>query len=141
MSKELEARLLASVPSIGHFQHLQELGISQDSFHFYGPMYHYIGQIIREHNHLPRLLDLKATFNVPDHVQRKPEEYEWILEEFLKLTIVQRIQDLMDQNVELYGEDPRDLVPALIKDLTKLQIPDQRSASITDQSALHRLDQ
>jgi len=141
MSKELEARLLASVPSIGHFQHLQELGISQDSFHFYGPMYHYIGQIIREHNHLPRLLDLKATFNVPDHVQRKPEEYEWILEEFLKLTIVQRIQDLMDQNVELYGEDPRDLVPALIKDLTKLQIPDQRSASITDQSALHRLEQ
>src|SRR3990167_10748725 len=138
MTRDLEARLLASVPTIGHFQRLEELGITETSFQVYGPMYRYIEQIVREHNHLPRLLDLKATFNVPDHVQRKPEEYEWLLEEFLRLTIVQRIQDLMDQNVELYGEDPRDLVPALIKDLTKLQIPDQRSASITDQSALHR---
>src|SRR3990167_10916329 len=138
MSRELEARLLASIPSIGHFQRLEDLGIDEGHFEHYGPMYRYIAEVTRQHNHLPRLIDLKATFNVPDHVQRKPEEYQWILEEFLKLTIVQRIQDLMDQNVELYGEDPRDLVPALIKDLTKLQIPDQRSASITDQSALHR---
>lgn len=139
MSKELEARLLASVPSIGHFQHLEELGIVEDSFKHYGPMYRYIGEIVKQHNHLPRLLDLRATFNVPTHVQRKTEEYEWLLNEFLQLTTVQRIQDVMDSTVEKYGEDPKELLPALIKDLTRLQLPDQRTASLTDQTALKRL--
>ena len=140
MSKELEARLLASVPSVGHFQHLEELGVAEETFRHYGPMYRYIGEIIKQHNHLPRLLDLRATFNVPQYVQRKPEEYEWLLDEFLKLTTVQRIQDVMDDNVETYGENPKELLPALIKDLTRLQLPSERSASLTDQTALRRLE-
>lgn len=139
MTRDLEARLLASVPTIGHFQRLAELGVGEASFHYYSPLYRYIGEIVREHNHLPRLIDLKATFNLPDHVQRKPEEFQWLLDEFLKLTTVQRVQDIMEINVENYGEDPKELIPALIRDFTKLQIPDQRSASLTDQSAVERL--
>ena len=37
MTKDLEARLLASVPSVGHFQRLEELGIVEGSFQHYGP--------------------------------------------------------------------------------------------------------
>lgn len=141
MTKDLEARLLASVPTIGHFQRLEEMGVNETSFQFYSPLYRYIGEIIREHNHLPRLLDLKATFNLPDHIQRKPEEFAWLLDEFLKLTIVQRVQDIVETVAETYGEDPKELVPALIKELTKLQIADPRIASLTDESALKRLEQ
>src|SRR3990167_9276384 len=140
MSRELEARLLASIPSIGHFQRLEDLGIDEGHFEHYGPMYRYIAEVVRQHNHLPRLIDLKATFNVPDHVQRKPEEYQWLLDEFLQLTTIQRIQGIMDASIEHYGDVPNELLPSLIKDLTKLQIPEQRGISITDQSALTRLD-
>lgn len=140
MSSELEARLLASVPTIGHFQRLEDMGIGEESFKHYGPMYRYISQVVREHNHLPRLLDLKATFNIPQHVQRKPEEYEWLLDEFLQITTIQRLQSVMDTNVERYGAEPQELLPSLIRDLTKLQVPEQRGISITDQSATARLE-
>jgi len=140
MSRELEARLLASVPSIGHFQRLEELGIGEEIFEHYGAMYHYIAEVVRDHNHLPRLIDLKATFNIPDLVQRKPEEYQWLLDEFLRLTTVQRIQDIMDTSVEQHGENPNELLPALIRGLTRLQLPNQRGVNVTDQSALTRLD-
>lgn len=139
MSKDLEGRLLASVPTIGHFQALEEQGISIDSFKFYGPMYRYMNDIIKDHNHLPRLIDLRATFNIPDHVQRKPEEYQWLLEEFLSLSIIERIQGVMDSDIEKFGDTPRELLPALIKDLTSLSIPSQHSASVTDTSALSRI--
>ena len=139
MTKELEARLLASIPTVGHFQRLEEIGIEEATFHHYGPMYRYIGQIVTENGHLPRLLDLKATFNIPDHVKREPKEYDWLLTEFLKLTTIQRIQDVMDKDVEKYGEDPRELLPALVRDLTYLISPSDRMASLTDQSALLRL--
>ena len=139
MTRDLEARLLASVPTIGHFQRLEELGITETSFQVYGPMYRYIEQIVREHNHLPRLLDLKATFNVPEHIQRKPQEYEWLLGEFLKLTTVQRVQQVLDQTVEKYGEEPADLITALIRELTQLVLPNKRTGSISDQSANERM--
>lgn len=140
MTHDLEARLLASIPSIGHFQRLEDLGIGEQNFEHYGPMYRYISQVIGDHNHLPRLVDLKATFNIPPHIQRKPEEFDWLLEEFLQLTTVQRIQEILDHDVEIHGEKPRELLPALIKDLTSLMLPNQRSASVTDQNALKRFE-
>ena len=141
MTKDLEARLLASVPSIGHFQRLEELGIVEGSFQHYGPMYRYIGQIVAEHGHLPRLRDLQATFNIGQFVQRKPLEYDWLLGEFIKLTTVQRIQQVMDSNVEKHGEDPRELLPALVRDLTQLMLPSDHQASLTDTGALRRVDE
>lgn len=139
MSRDLEARLLASIPTIGHFENLEVQGITEESFEHYGPMYRYISDIIKEHNHLPRLMDLRSTFNVPDHVQRKPQEYDWLLEEFLSLSIIQRIQGVMDSGIERFGDTPRELLPALIKDLTSLSVPSQHSASITDTSAIDRI--
>lgn len=139
MTRELEARLLASIPSVGHFQHLEQLGIKEETFVHYGPMYHYIAGVVREHNHLPRLIDLKAAFNLPEHVVRKTEEHKWLLDEFLRVTTVQRIQEIMDNSVDRFGDEPQELLPSLIKELTQLQLPDQRGISITDSSLSNRL--
>ena len=136
---DLEARLLASIPTAEAFERLALVGIDGDSFATYGPMYSYIREMVEEHGGLPRLRDLKATFNVPDYVQRRPEEFDLLLDDFLKLTIAQKIQSLMDANVDAYADDPSALVHGLINDLGNLVIADQREESITDQRVETRL--
>lgn len=137
---DLEARLLASLPSIDAFQRLESLGITEEAFSTYSPMYTYIKKIVEDNNHLPRLRDLVATFNVPDHVQRKPEEYDWLLGEFLKLTTAQKVQEVLDHNVENHGDEPQAMLQSMIRDLTDLTISQGRDISITDMSFSTRLD-
>jgi len=91
MSADLEARLLASLPTVEAFAALGEQGIGAGSFHHWRALYEYIAELVGEHHHLPRLRDLKATFNLPDHIKRQPEEYDWLLLEFQRLTLAQQV--------------------------------------------------
>ncbi len=136
---DLEARLLASVPNVEAFEHLEVLGIDERSFTMYGPMYSYIKDLVEEHQSLPRLLDLKATFNVPDHVRREPKEYDWLLQEFMKVTTAQKVQRIFDTNVDLHADDPQTLVSSLRRALDDIAISEKRGVSVTDSSASKRM--
>lgn len=141
MSGDLEARLLASLPSIEAFESLGEQGIGPASFSHWRPMYDYIDQVVRDNQHLPRLVDLKATFNLPDHIRREPHEYDWLLQEFRRLTLAQQVQGLLDRVIETYGEQPEELVPQLVRELTALGgTRGQQSASTTDARSSARME-
>ncbi len=137
---DLEARLLASLPSVDAFERMEIVGIDERSFTTYGPMYSYIKDIIEEHRSLPRLRDLKETFNVPDYVKRQPEEYEWLLDEFLKVTTAQKVQRIFDRNVDAHADDPRALLSALQRDLNDITIAERRDVSVTDAGAAKRME-
>jgi hypothetical protein len=136
---DLEARLLASLPNVEAFEHLEVLGIDERAFTMYGPMYSYIKDIVEEHQVLPRLLDLKATFNVPDYVRRQPSEYDWLLADFIKVNTAQKVQRIFDQNVERHADDPQTLVASLRRDLDEIAISEKRDVSVTDASAAKRM--
>ena len=141
MSADLEARLLASLPNIEAFAALRGQGIGVESFMHWRSLYTYIDELVREHQHLPRLRDLKATFNLPDHIKRQPEEYDWLLLEFQRLTLAQQVQDVLDRTIETHGEDPAALIPNLVRELTALGGTLARATSYTDGRSIARLDE
>lgn len=140
MSSDLEARLLASIPSVEAFENLDRRGLSAGSFQHYRPMFQYISEVVREHRHLPRLRDLKATFNVPDWVQRKPEEFDWLVQEFESLNTARRVQEIVDNVVETAAENPQLMVLELIRRLGGIAVGDHRRMSVTDSSAAARME-
>jgi len=141
VTADLDLRLLASLPSVDAFELLEQQGIGEQAFGESGrAIYHYIAEVTREHRHLPRLQDLRATFNLPDWVQRKPEEYDWLLSEFQRLRVARRVQEVVDRDVELYGEDPTELVGALIRDLGAISVDGSRTGTLTDATAVARMD-
>ena len=75
MIEDLEARLLAAIPDSDSFSQLQERGLTAESFSQYQPMYYYIEAIVREHHQVPRLRDLRETFQLPDYVKRDKKEF------------------------------------------------------------------
>ncbi len=136
---DLEARLLASLPDVEAFERLDAVGIDERSFTKYGPMFIYIREIVAEHSSIPRLRDLVETFNVPDYVQRKPEEFDFLLDEFLKVTTAVKVQQIMEHNVDLHAEHPQEMLAAMQHDLSDIAISDQRDVSYTDQQAAKRM--
>lgn len=139
MSSDLEARLLASLPDAETFLSLSERGVEESSFRHWPAIYHYIEMIVGEHGHLPRLIDLKATFNLPDHIRREPAEFSWLLEEFQRLGTAKKIQELVDRSVMVHAEDPQALITNLVQGLTSLSGTGQRGVSATDQKATARM--
>ncbi len=140
MSEDIEARLLASIPDTDAFVALAAKGITQESFTRYGAMYRYIEELVAEHDHLPRLIDLKATFNLPAHVKREPKEFSWLCDEFLRITTVQRIQSILESGVELHGEKPSELIGYLTKQLQGIVSTETRDMSVSDESAGERME-
>jgi replicative DNA helicase len=135
MTKDLEARLLASLPSVEAFEGLSDQGIRPEAFIHHRPLYNYIAELVREHRHLPRLRDLKAVFNLPAWVERKPHEFEWLVSEFQRLATAREVQDIVERGVEQYGDDPDALVNTLIRNLSTIASQQGKQISVTDSSA------
>jgi replicative DNA helicase len=140
MRDTLEARLLASVATVEDFEALAAVGVGPEDFAHYQPMYKYLVSVIQSQGRVPRFIDLKQTFNLPETVSRSASEFRFLLEEFRRLVVAQRLQNTIDKNVEEYGEDPDALLEGLLKSLMSLQTASQRHSSVTDQSMGDRLD-
>ena len=139
MRSQLEARLLASVTSPEDFEQLAAVGVGEDDFSHYRPVYKYLVSVLESQGRVPRFLDLKQTFNLPESVTRSGGEFRFLLEEFRRLVVAQRLQDTIDHSVEEFGEDPDALLENLLKSLMSLQTSAQRHSSLTDQSMVERL--
>ena len=140
MRSHLEARLLASVATVEDFEALGSIGVGEDDFSHYRPMYKYLVSVIQSQGKVPRFLDLKQTFNLPETVTRAASEFRFLLGEFRKLVVAQRLQETIDKNVEEFGEDPDALLESLLKSLMSIQTTSQRHSSVTDQSMADRMD-
>ncbi len=136
---EQEARLLASLPSIDAFYTMEQRGVTADSFQHFEAMYRFIAQVVEENQHLPRLRDLMDTFNVPEGVSRKPEEFDFLLTEFVRTDVAKRVQTILDSSISQHSEDPENMVDDLIKELSAIAVSDQRYMSITDQATAKRI--
>lgn len=139
MTKELEGRLLASIPNVDAFQGLEARGLGADAFVEHRALYNYIADLIEEHGHLPRIQDLRATFDLPDYVKRETQEFDWLVSELLKLGTARRVQSVVDGNVLRFGDEPQALVDGLIRDLTSISMQEGRHVSVTDASAVDRM--
>ena len=140
MTQELEARLLASIPTTADWHDLARYGVNASSFEHYRAMYKYIDGAVSEHDHLPRLRDLRQAFDLPNTLERTVSEYQWLRDEFLKLSTARRVQSVVDAAVMAHGEEPRDLLDSLLTNLTSLQVLERRGVSITDGSSMERYE-
>lgn len=138
MKSDLEARLLASVRTAEDFQRLKEAGLDE-AFEHYGPMHRHIERMVELHGKVPRLLDLKETFNLPDVVTRSGDEFEFLIREASQIWLVRGIQNLLDKNVTEHGDDPDDLLDNLVRDLSGLKKMPSTQLSMTDRSMSARM--
>lgn len=140
MIEELEARLLASIRNAEQFQDLVDAHVDETGFEHFGPMFLFISRTVANHGQVPRLLDLKQTFNLPDSVTRDRQEFPTLFQEFRRLLVAKKLQDVIDKQVQTYGEDPDQLLSSLTKELMTIQAVSRRQMSVSDQSMLERLD-
>ncbi len=138
MKASLEARLLASVRTAADFRQIKEAGLDE-AFEHYGPMHEYIQRMVELHGKVPRLLDLKETFNLPKTVTRSGEEFEFLLREATQIFLVRGVQALLDKNVTEHGDDPDDLIDNLVRDLSGLKKMSSTQLSMTDRSMAARM--
>ena len=138
---ELEARLLAAIPDAECFGSLEAHGLSVSSFNSFGEMYVYIADMVTTYGRVPRLIDLSETFNLPLEAKRSREEFDWLLDEMLKVSTAKRIQDIVERNIGKFGQEPQLLVAALLSDLSGIQTLDRRHASLTDVNCSSRMDE
>lgn len=137
--KELEARLLAAIATQEQFAALEEAGLGQADFEAYGPMYHYIASVLQQTGRAPRLRDLKETFSLPEGVVRNDTEFSYTLSEYRRVAVARKLQSLVDQAAQEYGEDPDKLVDVLQRGLMGIQSTATRRGSVTDSSMPQRL--
>lgn len=140
MLSELEARLLASIRNAEDFEQLQRLGIGEKDFPDWQPVYRYIKKILEEHGAVPRLRDLKDTFNLPASVVRDSKEFPFLIKDFRRMTVARQLQGMLDEKVEKFGEDPEALIDELQVGLATLQQTDKAQMSVTDRTMGQRMD-
>lgn len=139
MKSDLEARLLASVRTQLDFTRLQGAGIDGDSFDYFRPMYDHIARLVELHGRVPRLLDLKQTFQLPDSVKRSGGEFDLLIEEAQRFQLTTNVQKVLDKNVTEHGNEPQALVDGLVRDLSNLHRPADTQMSLSDTSMLTRM--
>lgn len=139
MKSDLEARLLASVASVQDFHRLKEIGLDEEAFEHYKPMYDYIDRQLKRNGKVPRLLDLRETFNLPDTVKRTRDEFDYVLHEAEQLIMTQNIQTVLDKSVEEHSEEPNALIDNIVRDLSGMRSVSSTQVSSTDSSMLTRL--
>ena len=139
MRSDLEARLLATLRSASDFAKLHEIGLTRDSFEHYGSLYDHISKMVEATGRVPRLLDLKQTFNLPDVVTRSAAEFDDLIGEAGRFQMVRGIQELIDENVRDHGNNPPELIEGLVRDLSNLGPTSESQLSITDSSMMERM--
>lgn len=139
MRSDLEARLLASIRSAEDFTRLKGAGLDEEAFEHYRPMYDHIARMVELHTRVPRLRDLKQTFQLPDIVTRSREEFEILLEEAQRFQMTTNVQGLLDKNVTEHADQPQQLVDGLVRDLSNLRRPADTQVSMSDSSMLTRM--
>ena len=139
MSIELEARLLAAIRTPTDFERLAQLSITEADFPNSKPLYHYIRQMIEQYGKVPRLVDLRDTFNLPASVKRDPTEFNYLLEEYRRTVVAKNLQEIIDKTAQEHGEDPDALLDALITRSSALQRGAATHMSVTDGSMPDRL--
>jgi len=97
VSIELEARLLAAIRTPTDFERLAQLSITEADFPNSKPLYHYIRQMIEQYGKVPRLVDLRDTFNLPASVKRDPTEFNYLLEEYRRTVVAKNLQEIIDK--------------------------------------------
>ena len=141
MLKDLEARLLASIATADQFSLMRQAGITAESFSHYRQLFTFISQSLETNGKVPRLLDIKETFRLPEAVVRRQEEFQYLLGEFSRLRLAQQIQETLDSTVQAHGEQPQELLGALLSSLMGIQnVSSQTQSSITDHSMVERLE-
>ncbi len=139
MRSDLEARLLATLRSAEDFAKLGEIGITRNSFEHYRIVYDHIEGMIEKTGRVPRLLDLKQTFNLPNVVTRNAQEFDYLIDEAGRFQMVQGVQKLIDENVSEHGEDPTALIEGLVRDLSNMSPTAESQLSLTDSSMVERM--
>jgi len=135
---ELEARLLSSIASADQFSRLRDVGINRESFATYPKAYDYLSRMLELHGKVPRLHDLKELFDFPPTVTRTVQEFEYLIEEAERASSAQAIQEVLDKRITEYGDQPTELIDALVRDLSGLRRIQSGSVSITDGSIVQR---